>query len=126
MLPWEPKDVDSIMYDWEVASADVWQSINNTFKVPYEVWTQIVYAFGRELRQPYSEVLKMPFYEILLLLDYWKDDMEEKAKRDEKEHKKYEAQMSSMQSSMPSEASMSRMMAENKASFQMPQIPKFD
>ena len=87
------------------------------FKIPYDNWIWIVYVFGRELHQSYSEVCSMPFFEIEMILEKFKEDIEKENKRSEQQNKEYSQQMADNRSAM---SSLQNTM--NKG-FEMPKMP---
>lgn len=72
----------------------------NYFRILYTNWTTYVYYFGKELHQPYSEILNMPFYEMLMLFDFFQEDVERQNKENEESQKGIDADMRSMRSNM--------------------------
>lgn len=89
---------------------------------------KILYIFGKELHQPYSETLQMPFFEILMLLDIFKDDIEKQNEQNKKQNDDMEAKMAqarsqyspqNMQNNMPKMPSYS---APKMPDFKMPKI----
>lgn len=78
----------------------------NYFRILYSNWTAYVYYFGKELHQPYSEILNMPFYEMLLLFDYFQDDVEKQNKDSEERQMSIDSEMRNMRNSMNSMQNM--------------------
>lgn len=79
-----------------------WQStdfddIHRLFKVPYDELMHILYILSKEMNFSYNDMNQMQFFEILNILDVYKENMEEQKKQNDKENKKMEKQMSSMQ-----------------------------
>lgn len=64
-------------------------------------------------------ICSMPFFEILMLLERFKEDVEKENQNSQKQSEETNAQMSSIKSSMP------RVSDFKIPSMQMPSIPKF-
>jgi hypothetical protein len=75
--------------------------------------------FGKELHQTYSDVERMPFYEILMILDRFKQDLEKENENNKRQQAESNAQISSIKNQMPT---MNDFKTPN---FSMPNIPKF-
>jgi hypothetical protein len=57
----------------------------------------ILYILSKEMNISYDDMNKMPFFEILKLLEVYEEHMKEQQKANEKENARIENQMSSMQ-----------------------------
>lgn len=88
------------------------------FKIPYDTWIEIVYVMGKDLHQTYSDVCSMPFYEISMILEKYKDDTEKRNKQQETDNKQFESKMAKQQSAYdPSNIKM-----PDYSNMQMPNI----
>lgn len=83
---------------------------------------ELIFIFGKELRQQYSEVLKMPWYEIEMLWHVYEEYIEEQNKQNTLENKRYEEEFASMKSTMPNQNSINRMMQDQQNNFKMPDM----
>lgn len=102
-------------YKWSEKSGF---SLARLFKIPYDLWINIVYLFGKELHQPYSEVCQMPFFEIEMILEKFKEDVDNQNKQSAQQNKDYEMQMAENRSMMES-------MTKNlDTDFKMPSMPQ--
>ena len=109
--------------DWiKLGDDNFWQNLNNCFKVPYQKIMELIFIFGKELRQQYSEVLKMPWYEIEMLWHVYEEYIEEQNKQNTLENKRYEEEFASMKSTMPNQNSINRMMQDQQNNFKMPDM----
>lgn len=94
------------------------------FLLPYEGWMNQIYYACKHMGFTLRDILyEIPYYELLWLIDKWKEELEEKAKHDEEERARQEAEMHKMHSSM------SRMQKQQSSSysqpnFSMPAMPK--
>ena len=119
-------DIDEVLAWIKLGDDNFWQNLNNCFKVPYQKLMELVFIFGKELRQPYSEVLQMPWFEIEMLWKVYEEWIDEQNKQNTLENKKYEEQMTNMKHNMPNQASMDRMMQNQQSSFKMPSMPNLN
>ena len=87
---------------------------------------EILFIFGKELRQPFSEVLSLPWYDIELIWHIYEEWVEQQNNQQKIENKKYEQDMSDMQSKMPNENSINRMMQQQQNNMKMPDMPDFN
>lgn len=87
----------------------------------------IIYVLAKEINLSYADMNNMPFYEIIKILEVYKENMEEQKKQHDRENGKMERQMSQMQSQYRPE-NMSKNMP-NAGNFKMPSFnmptPKF-
>ena len=79
---------------WESTDFD---DVHRLFKVPYDELMHILYVLSKEMNLSYSDMNQMSFFEILTILEVYKENMDEQKKQQDKENKKMEKQMSSMQ-----------------------------
>lgn len=93
------------------------------FKIPYEHWISIVYIFGKELHQTYSDVCSMPYFEIEMILETFKKDLEKQKEQNEKENESYQAQFDETRSMMSSiSSSIPNSSQPNISNFNIPNI----
>lgn len=116
-------DVEKAIEWCRIGTDDLWHHVNNCFKVPYQRLMELIFIFGKELRQPYKDVLAMPWYEVEMMWQIYQDYMDERKKHEEEERKRYEEDYASARSSMPTANSMSQMMSNHASGFSTPSIP---
>ena len=92
------------------------------FRILYANWTTYVYYFGREMHQPYSELLNMPMYEILLLFDFFQDDVKQQNEEADNRQTSMNEEMSRMRSNVNSMTKMTNGNL-NTPTFNMPKMP---
>lgn len=90
------------------------------FRILYHNWTTYVYYLGKELHQPYSEVLNMPMYEMLLLFDMFQEDVEKQNSDSEEQTTQMNDEMERMRHNVDS---MQRMNMNN-VNLNMPKMPE--
>ena len=95
------------------------------FRILYANWTTYVYYFGRELHQPYSEILKMPMYELLLLFDFFQEDVKKQNEDNDNKQVSLDSEMSKMRNSMntiTSQMNLNNSQMSKVGDFKMPKF----
>lgn len=106
-------------------SCNEFPNIHRLFKVRVDELMHIIYVLAKEINLSYADMNNMPFYEIIKIIEVYKENMEEQKKQHDRENGKMERQMSSLQSQYKPE-NMTRNMSSNfkPPTFNMP-TPKF-
>lgn len=83
----------------------------------------ILYVLSKEMNLSFADMKDMSFFEILMILDVYKENMEEQKKQNDKENARIERQMSDMQSQYKSQQNMQQQMPKyNPPNFTMPKF----
>lgn len=96
--------------------------IHRIFKVPYDELTNIMYVMSKELNMSYADFNSMPFFEILLILETYKNNMEEQKKQQDEENDIMEQRMNNMQSQFNMNNMQNQMPKFEQPSFNLPNI----
>jgi len=93
------------------------------FQIEYDEWVNIVYIFGKELHQPYSDVCSMPFYDITMVLDKFEEDVKKQNEESEAQSKSMSSQQRDMRRMTDD---MSKQFNTQQPQFKMPEMPKME
>ena len=116
-------DIDDILGWLSFGNLEFWQRINNCFKIPYEKILEILFVFGKEMNQPFSDVLGLAWYDIEMMWQIYSDYVNEQNEQNTMQNERHQQEMAEMRSSMPTAASMSNMMRSQQNSIKMPSMP---
>lgn len=114
--------------EWTTSfSHEFGRHLNECFKLPYKTLTKIRFYLTKDLHITLKEFDELEFYEILFLLDEYKEWVEEENKRNGEQNEKHNAEMERVRSSMPDYNNMSQNMPKmpSMPNMSMPSIPSF-
>lgn len=81
-----------------------------------------MYVMSKELNMSYNDFNSMPFFEILMILEVYKENMEEQKKQQDEETDLMESRMSNMQSQFNMNNIQQQMPKFEQPTFNLPQI----
>lgn len=81
-----------------------------------------MYVMSKELNMSYADFNSMPFFEILLILETYKNNMEEQKKQQDEENDIMEQRMNNMQSQFNMNNMQNQMPKFEQPSFNLPNI----
>ena len=70
--------------------------IHRLFKVPYDTLMHLYYSLSKEMNFSYNDINNMPFFEILDIIDVFKEEMKEQQEQNELQNKQMNSQMADM------------------------------
>ena len=81
-----------------------------------------MYIMSKELNMSYADFNNMPFFEILKILDVYKENMEEQRKQQDEENDLMESRMSNMQQQFNMNNIQQQMPKFEQPTFNLPKI----
>ena len=109
---------------WSTAEAFYSEEFNlaQLFKLPYKVITNIIYNLSKDVHISYTDFNKMPFFEILMIVDAHNEFIEKQEQSNGDQNDMIAQQQAQMESTFRNQQqSMSKYQQP-----QMPQMPSFN